>query len=346
MTVMSLIRLFASCSLWSGRWVLRSLAAIALTLVWIWSSLAIYFSNLPGERWRAAAAIIFALGFLAAFVFLPRRGRTAVALLAAFAVVLGWWSSIPASNDRDWLPEYGRAPTADIDGDRVTVHDIRDFDYRTESDFTVRYHDKTYDLKDIESIDLIKSQWAGPDIVHTMLSFGFRGGEYLAVSAETRRERGEPQGAVRGLFKQYELTYILGDESDLVRLRTTFRKEDVYLYRMRASPADARVVFLEVLDKANSLARHPEFYNTLLDNCTLSLIPHFDKVRRTPRHCDIRAFLNGRIDEAGLERGSLLPDLPVEEARKICHVNPFVREHPEADGFSRRIRTHLRERGL
>jgi uncharacterized protein DUF4105 len=326
------------------RWGLILLAALAIALMLVWSTLAIYFSNLPGQGLRTAAAAAFGLGWLAAFAFLRRRGRTALWFLLAFAAVVGWFVWIPASNQRDWAPEYGRAPSADIAGDRVTVHDIRDFDYRSETDFTVRYHDQTYDLKDLQTVDLIKSQWAGPDIVHTMLSFGFRGGAHLAVSAETRRELGEPQGAIRGLFKQYELAYILGEERDLFRLRTTFRKEDVFLYPLKFTPAEVRVVFLDLLARVNQVAAHPEFYNTLTENCTMTLIPLFDKVRRTPKKWfDIRALINGRTDEAVIENGTVALDLPLdlEQAREVCHVNQYVKDHPEADGFSRRIRTHI-----
>ena len=322
---------------------LRAAAVLAIALMLLWSTLAIYYSNLPSPWMRTAAAAAFGLGFLAAFAFVSRRGRTALWFLLAFAGVVTWFALIPASNQRDWSPEWGRAPRADLVGDRVTVHDIRDFDYRTETDYTVRYHDQTYDLRDLQTVDLLKSQWAGPGIVHTMLSFGWKGGEHLAVSVETRRERGEPQGAIPGLFKQYELIYVLGEERDLIRLRTTFRGEQVYLYPLRFSPAEVRTVFLDLLARVNSLAERPEFYNTLTENCTMTLIPLFDKVRRTPRRFDIRAILNGQIDEAIIENGTVAIDLPMdlEKAREVCHVNQYVKDHPEAEGFSKRIRTHL-----
>ena len=313
------------------------------TLAWAWSTLAIYFSNLSGPWVRTIAAGAFAIGFATAFALMPNRRRTAIWFAIAVAAVVVAWIQIPARNDRDWLPEYSRTPTADFQGDVVTIHDVRDFEYRTESDFTVRYETRTYDLSKLQSLDFIKSQWAGPDIAHTMLSFGFEDGEYLTVSVETRRERGEPQSAIRGIFKQYELVYVLGEERDIIRLRTSFRGEDVYLYRMRFTKDQMRTVFLDVLQRANDLARNPEFYNTLTDNCTNSLLPHFISVRPASKS-DIRFLLNGQSDAVTYERGSIETMGTLEETRAACHINRFVKDNPDPAGFSERIRAHLRPR--
>jgi hypothetical protein len=326
-------------------WAIRvGLSLLVLSLLG-WSSLAIYFSNLPGGALRTAAAWIFGAGFLLAFLILPRRRRTALCFAGAFAAVLAWWSAIPASNDRDWLPEYGRIPTATIDGSRVTIRNVRNFDYRSENDSTVRYDDRTYNLDDLQTLDFIKSQWAGPDVVHTMLSFGFRGGDHIAVSAEARRERGEPQTGLRGLFKQYELIYVLGDELDLLRLRTEFRKEDVYLYPIRAKPEAVRIVFLDIIKTVDRLAREPQFYNTLTHNCTLSLLPHLQAATGRPRErCDLRLLLNGHTDELAFERGGIDLNLPLDQARRLCHVNQYLEGYSGTEGYSQRIRTHLKNR--
>ena len=132
------------------------------------------------------------------------------------------------------FPKYKAGP---INGDLVTIHNIRNFDYRTETDFTPRYYTKTFDLREVDSVDVIASYWMGDAIAHIFLSFGFSGKDFIAISIETRRQRHQSYSTVAGFFKQYELFYVVADERDLIRLRTNYRKdppEDVYIYRTRA----------------------------------------------------------------------------------------------------------------
>ena len=201
------------------------IAGLALLIagVTVWAALAIYYSNLGGEPLRLGLAAAFALGTLGAFLFLPNRRRTLVGFGAAFAVVLLWWLSIEPSNERDWQPEVAVLPYATQDGDLVTLHNVRNFDYRTEQDFVPRYDDRTFDLRQLDAVDLIAVYWAGDAIAHIMLSFGF-GGDHVAVSIETRKEKGEAYSSIAGFFKRYELIYVVGDERDLIRVRTNYRR--------------------------------------------------------------------------------------------------------------------------
>jgi len=148
-----------------------------------WVALAIRYSDLPSAQVLAA---LFVVGTLLAFAVLPRRGRTLVGFLVAFAVVLVWWRHIPASNDRDWQPEVARLAYADVDGDRVTIHNIRNFDYRSETDFTPGWYDATFDVSQLQSVDLIAAYWMGDAIAHIFVSFGFADGRHVAFSVETR----------------------------------------------------------------------------------------------------------------------------------------------------------------
>lgn len=317
------------------------LAFIAGFLAWAWSIPAIYFSNLPGPALRIAAAGLFGIGVPVAFLVLPNRRRTALVFAVAFLAVLIWWNLIPASNDRDWEPEYAKLPKAEIRGDEITVYNVRNFDYRTAEDFTPRYYDRTYRISELETVDFMKSHWeAGEDVAHTILTFGFRGGEYLAVSVETRRERDEPQTALRGLFKQYELIYVLGDERDLIRLRTNFRKEKVFLYPTTVDGEKVRVVFLDIIETINGLNERPRFYNTLSHNCTTSYLPHLSKIGVADT-CDWRLIINGHTDERAYERGMINTDLSLEEARRHYHINQYVAGDPAPADFSRRIRPDL-----
>ena len=229
-----------------------------------------------GERWplhysdlspalAACGAAAAALGLLAlAALGSVVAGPAARApLLAAFArrslALLLYWRTIAPSNDRDWAPEVARLPYATVAGDLVTLHDIRNFDYRTETDFTPAYYDRTFDLRRLAALDLVTSYWMGPAIAHVFLSFGF-GDDHVAVSIEARKERGEGYSSVQGFFKRYELIYVVGDERDLIRVRTNYRRdppEDVYLYRVRAPIENIRRLFLEYVRAINELAERP-----------------------------------------------------------------------------------------
>jgi hypothetical protein len=319
---------------------LITLLSVLVLLLGIWAVLAIRFSNLPGDGTRIAAAALFGGGFALAFLFLPRRRRTLVVFLVAFAGVAIWWKLIPASHDRDWIPSVAVLPHADMDGTRVTIHNVRNFQYRSATDFDIAYYDRTYDLDALETVDFVKSHWDKlEEVAHTMLSFGFKGGDRLAVSVETRLEKGEPQTAIRGLFKQYELIYVLADENDLIRLRTDFRGEDVYLYRTTSTPAEVRVLFLDIIEKVNDIYRRPQFYDTFTGNCTTSLVTHVAKIRPPERRQPWwRMLLNGHTDRMAYEGGWIPHEGTFEETRALHHINAYAKDGSGGESYSVRIR--------
>jgi len=178
------------------------------------------------------------------------------------------------SNDRDWQPDVSRRPSATFAGDRVTIHNVRDFDYRSETDFTERWENRTYDLNRIRGADLLLSYWGPTLIAHTIMNFEFEDGQHLPISIETRKEKGETYSALRGFFRQYELYYVVADERDVVRLRTNYRGEQVFLYRLRGTPERARAALQSYLDEVNRLAGQPQWYNALIHNCTTTIRTH------------------------------------------------------------------------
>lgn len=310
----------------------------------VWGTLALYFCNIPGEWLRMVLATVFAGGTLAAFLRKRNRLKTLLWWLGGFAVLVVYWVWIPASNSRDWTPDVAKEPWAEIDGDRVTIHNIRDFDYHgSDTDYTQRWIDHTYDLRDLETVDFLLCSWGLPDIVHTMFAFRFRNGPNLAMSVETRREKGEEQTAVRGLFKQYEIVYVLGTEPDVFRVRTNFRKprEDIYLYPTNATREQSRALLLDVLKTCNRLQEHPVYYNTICDNCTTGLVPHLRAIGLHRDYCDIRLLKNGLTDQLALEAGWLNTKLPYSELRKHFHVNPNVQGVTDPAQYSRALRKCL-----
>ncbi len=323
-----------------------TLLGLFLFILCALATLAIYYSNLPGPFLRTIAAGAFALGTLAAFLIFPNRRRTTFLFLGAFGMVVVWWSLIPASNDRDWVPEVAVLARATFNDNLVTVRNIRNFDYITENEFTTRYYDKTFDLNKIESVNFIVSHWDDLQaIAHTMLSFGFTGGDYLTLSIEIRREKEEAYSAIKGFFKQYELVYVIGDERDLIRLRTNYRGEDVYLYPTTLLPEQARVLFVDILQQVNKLAEEPAYYRTIGRNCTTSLIQHIDAMPGQKVAFHRKLLMNGYSDELAYERGRIRSSLPFKETKRLHFISDIAKKYNNDPDFSRKIRAELRKRG-
>ena len=321
---------------WTG-WILGGLALAGIAG---WSVLAIYYSNLPATA-RIVVAVLFGLGAISAVVFIRPRRRGVLAVTGGFILVLVLWLAIPPSNTRDWQPDVAVLAFADIVGNNVTVHNIRNCDYRTETDYDVRHYDRTFDLDTLRTADLFTVYWGAPYICHTMLSFGFEGDRYVCISIETRKEVGEDYSAVRGFFRQYELTYVVADERDLVRLRTNYRRdEEVYLYRMNAKPEIVREVFLDYLKATNSLKDRPEWYNALTSNCTSNIRGHTKPYAQRSRW-NWKLVVNGYIDELIYSNGALDRSLPYAELKARSHINSRAREADKDPKFSIRIREGL-----
>jgi len=315
---------------------------LAVILMSCWAALAIYWSNLPGESLRAACAIGFELVVVLAFLLLPNRKRTLLGFLVVFAAIVTWWMTIPASNDRNWQQEVAVPPFADVRGDLVTVHNIRNLAYRTETDFDVRYYDKTFDLRQLDEVDLIAVYWMGDAIAHVMISFGFQEKDFVTFSIEIRKEAGEEYSTLKGIFKQYELIYIVGDERDLIRVRTDFRTppEDVYLYRLNMSQENAGKFFLEYIRQINFMKDQPEWYNTITTNCTTNVVRHVRAFGGRAKY-NWKVLLSGYAPQYAYQIGAIDTATPFEELRKKSYINPKARIIGDDPEFSRKIREGL-----
>jgi hypothetical protein len=321
-----------------GRFVL-GLVVGALTL---WAVGMLYYSPLLPEEARAISAGGFAVITILAFLFLPRRGRTLLGFVAVFAVLVVLFLRIPASNDRDWQPQVAMTPYATINGDMITIHNLRNFDYRTETDFTPRWETRTYDLQKLDSVDLIAVYWAGKAIAHIMVSFGFAGKDYLAVSIETRKEKNESYSTLAGFFRQYELYYVVADERDVVRVRTTYRnpQEDVYVYRVNGPIKNVRRVFIDYIKSINDLRDRPSYYNTLTTNCTTSILMH---TRMNPESPPMswKILVSGYVPDYLYELGRLDTSRSLADLEKVSHVNQRAHAADKDPAFSQRIREGL-----
>jgi len=319
------------------------LIAVIWFLCWAapiaWASFAIYYSNLPSAGLRLGLAGAFA-AFAVWALWLSHQRRMSVIAIVLFLGVVAWWITIRPSHDRHWRAEVAVMPRAFIDGDRVRLTGVRDFDYRTRDDFTVRYEEREVLLSHLTALDFYVSYFTAGPVGHTFLSFIFDNAPPLSISIETRPEVGEGFEPIASLFKQFELIYVVGDERDLVRVRTNYRHEAVYLYRLNTSPDDARRLLMVYLTRINELADRPEFYHLLTNSCTINIVRYANAVGRTGR-LDFRHLLNGLVDGYLYYSGRIDTPLPFEELRRRSRINDAAQEADSAPDFSQRIRASL-----
>lgn len=318
----------------------RLLAWLVPLVLTCWGAMAIVYSNLPaGLRYGGAAAFVL-LALLS--LTLPRKGsRKAAWFAAVFAPALGWWLTLPPSNDRDWAPDVALLPGAEVSASSVTLRNIRDCAYRGEYDYDVRHYDRAFELADLRTMDLFLVDWGAPHIAHTMLSFGFGGDRYVCFSIETRKKKGELYSSVRGFFKQYELTYVVADERDVILLRAAHRKgEDVYLYRLRIPPELIRKIFLDYLRTVNEFRTDPQWYNALAANCTTDIWKHITPYYPGAKF-DWRILASGYADELAYDLGVTDQSLPFAELRRRSRVNARAAAAGRDPAFSGLIRRGL-----
>jgi hypothetical protein len=309
-------------------------------MVVAWGCAGLWFDGPASRPMATLLAVAYTLASLALLVWVRPMRRAYAAFLILFVVLLGWWLSIAPSNVRDWQPDVAQLPSAEIQGNRLTIRNVRNFDYRTETDFTEHWETRSYDLSKLRGLDLYVIYWGSPSIAHTIMSWDFDDGQHLAVSIETRKEKGEEYSAVRGFFRQYELYYVIADERDVVGVRTNHRHEDVYLYRLRTPPVRARAILLDYLKSVNRLASHPTWYNALRHNCTTTIRMHAsDVVAGIPR--DWRWLANGYLDELLYEMGVINRGLPFAEFKKLSHINQKAEAVAQDGDFSGAIRKGL-----
>ena len=303
---------------------LRAGVALLTLLIVGWGVLALWFQAGPAWRFPALLAWCVVGG---ATVFAPwLRGRAPRLIFAAMAValvaLLAWWQSLTPSHERVWADDVARLLDFELEGDHLTLHNVRNFDWRSETDYVPRWETREYSLSELESADLLLSYWMGPTIAHTLVSFGFADGRQLVFSLEIRKERHESFSAIAGFFRQYETVLIAAEENDIVRVRTNARGETVHLYRLTLGPAALRSALLGYLHEADRIRRTPRFYNSLTSNCTTII---FDLARQLEPGLplDYRLLLSGYFAEYAHDHQGLTPgvDFPTLQTRGDITAN-------------------------
>jgi hypothetical protein len=316
----------------------RRLALAIVVLLNLWATAALHF-DLQFAAWRTPVAIVYAVAIATLIVSFKSRWRGIGSAFCAFACVLTWWLSLKPSNHRRWQPDVAQIAWAEINGDQITIHNFRNCDYRSEGEYRPHWETRTYDLSTLHAVDLFLVYWGSPWIAHPIVSFDFGDLGHVAMSVEPRKEVGKTYSAVRGFFRYNEIIYVIGDERDVVRLRSNYRQhEDVYLFRTTATPQQGRLIFLDYLRQANQLQEHPEWFNALTNNCTTN-IPRSVAAsgHRNFSRWDWRIWLNGHADEMLYQKGDLAGSLRFADLKRRASINSAAHGAAKQD-FPDRIR--------
>jgi hypothetical protein len=320
---------------WAGALLVLLTAIIAIA----WAFGAVWFDAPFGNANKIMAGLL-ALASAAALVFVRPFWRKLGIFVVLFAGVLIWWLTLSPNNDSDWQPDVAQKAWADIQGDEVTLHNVRNCDYRTETDYTPHWETRTVRISQITGIDLAIDYWGSPWIAHPIASFQLADAPPLCFSIETRKKLGQTYSTIGGLYRQFELIYIVADERDVIRVRTNYRKEDIYLYRTTISPAHARERFLEYIHSLNALRDKPRWYNAITTNCTTSIRTQHPPNERLP--WDWRILLNGKGDELLYERHLIVTGgLPFAELKNRSLIDARARAANDSPDFSKLIRVGL-----
>jgi hypothetical protein len=305
-----------------------------------WAFGALYFDFPEASTF---IAILFVIALLAVVIFVRGKLLKLAIVFGAFAIVVLWWLTLKPSNNRPWQPDVAQTAWAEINGDEFTIHNVRNCDYRTKTDFTPRWETRTVRLSQITGMDLAINYWGSPWIAHPIVSFQFSHGLPLCFSIETRKTVGQQYSTLEGFYRQYTLIYVVAEERDCIRLRTNYQREDVYLYHTLASPAQAQERFREYISTVNALHETPRWYNAVTSDCTTSFRTQRAANLRKP--WDWRILLNGKADEMLYQNHAIATGgLSFTELKQRSLINERARAADQNPDFSRVIREGLPRR--
>jgi Domain of unknown function (DUF4105) len=317
------------------------LGLLIVCLANIWAAAALYF-DLPAQVAPSILVAIFYLAAVVAVLFSFRFSWLSLGIsFALFAAIALWWCSIRPPKTRDWQPDVAETAWTERNGDKITIHNLRNFDYRAGSPPQPRWETKVVDLSDLQAVDLFINFWGSTLICHPIVSFQFGPTDHVAISVETRMTEGQSYSTIRGFFKQFALIYIVADERDVVRVRTNYRHEQLYLYRTSIEPVRARALFLDYMRTVDVMHQHPRFYNALTSNCTTNVRAHTAATNSHPAPWDWRMLVNGTVDALVYERGGFASHLPFAELKERSLIDARAQAADQAPDFSEQIRAGL-----
>jgi hypothetical protein len=330
---------------------------VSWCLLGLWTALALFY-NVPLSFWPATflalAVVVLDASALRERFFVRGRPsfpwrelRLSLAALAVTAVVAVWYFGFMTPNpNEDWITKHARMPHLEIAGDKVSVNNVRDYTWRTESDFTPGYRDRVYDVSTLNTMYFALSPIFDLEpVAHVWVCFGFSDGKHVAVSVEARGVNGRPFGLFPSMFRQFQLIYVVGEERDVIGMRVVARQAEVRFYPVRATPDRMRALFLDMMDRAHSLEEHPEYYNLFANNCMNNITYHIRRMGGPPLPNELRLLLTGFSDRLAFDYGFLDTDLPFEKAREAYRIDQCMRDAPLDESYSQRLREAIRRQG-
>jgi hypothetical protein len=335
----------------------RVICVLSWCLLGLWTAMALFFT-VPLSFWSAA---LLAVGVVVLYASALRErffrrgqpgtlwwkvGRSVAALTVTAGVAVWYFGFVRPRPDEDWVTQHSRMPHVEIVGDKVSVSNVRNFTWRTATDFTPGFYDRTYDTRELSSVYFALSPIFNLRAVsHVWVGFGFSDGQHLAVSVEARGVKERPFGLFRSMFRQFQLIYVLGDERDVVGLRAAIWRNEVRIFPVRTTPERMRAIFLDMMGRAHSLEEHPEFYNLFTNNCMNNVTAHIRRLGGRPLPSDWRLLLTGFSDQLAFEYGFLDTDLPFDLAHQAFRIDEWVQQTTLDEGFSQRLRETLKRQG-
>ena len=309
--------------------------------LWIHQPFGAVFTYLTIACWLTLAGSITGIYFVQAIF---KRKTDVIIYLSCFSIAVACFLAMPPRNDRDWNPEVARILDYQQQGDLITLHNVRNFNWRTETDYDVRWETRQYDLSKLESLDIVLSYWTGDKIAHTLVSFGFSDGQHLSFSLEIRKEKHEQFSSIGGFFRQYELALIAADEKDIIYTRSNIRDERVYLYPVKISKPALQQLFLSYLNKGKALQQQPRWYNTIFSNCTTLIFDMVHAIKPLP--ADYRLIVSGMLPDYLYDIHALDAKYSLDDWYKMAFINPKVsdfktRSDQSSKAYSQKIRAHL-----
>ncbi len=327
-------------SSWISR-IFKIAVFLILLPVWIWGCFALFFSGPDPEWLRVSLSLLFGITLPVAFFVGRTFGKSFIICLITFAMLMIWWQTLEPSNNRDWAADVAQISHGEIAGDELIMYNVRNFSYTGETDLEEHWETREYDLTKLQGLDIFLSYWASDHIAHTIMSWDFGDNDHLAISIETRKEKSEEYSAVKGFFKQFELSYVAADENDIVKLRTDFRNERVYVYRLLAGNKGIRALLDNYLAEMNQLFNKPKFYDAVSRNCTTTIRLHSNAIQPDrPLPLDWRLILSGHLDELLYERKSISQKLPFVELRASSRIDERIKKNTR-DNYSEELRADL-----
>ncbi len=334
----------ASLPVSNGRIAMIRLVAFIVALPAFWGCFALWYQVPGGRPLKILAVALWALFsiLIVTALFRTRIVWIAAGFAVAFGVLLLWWHRLMPSNDRVWADDVAEMTSGSVEGSRVVLRNVRNFDWRSTTDYTLRWETRSYDLDHLDSADMILSYWTIQAIAHVLISFGFDDGTHVVFSVEIRPEKQESFSTIGGFFKEFELSILAADERDVIRVRTNVRGEDDYLYRIHMSKADMCALFLAYVDQANRLVRTPRFYNTVTVNCT-TLIYHMMKRIVGNLPLDYRLLFSGYLPSYVYKVGGLDTRYTLAQLRAFGRITDRAHSADRSATFSADIRRGVPE---